>query len=223
MSINNRYIYRSKIPEAKFRELVRYFSADLEATQISLLTGLNRNTVNRYINAIRERIAKHCESEALGSLAGENDADESFFGTHRVKIWPGSGAYGKTSTSTSPKPCSKVHTRIVADEAMSSPKNSMIIGRVTSKSAICCNRLPGSEEAGNDGDSELSRGLNRATSIEGFWNIAKNRLVKFRGVNKNTFYLHLKECEFRYNYRNENLYLQILKLVRNKPLFEESP
>jgi transposase-like protein len=42
-------------------------------------------------------------------------------------------------------------------------------------------------------------------------------------VNKNTFYLHLKECEFRYNHRNENLYLKILKIVREKPLFQESP
>ena len=38
-------------------------------------------------------------------------------------------------------------------------------------------------------------------------------------MSKNTFYLHLKECEFRYNYRNQNLYLNILKIVRTRPLF----
>ncbi|RXK87916.1 IS1595 family transposase [Chlorobaculum sp. 24CR] len=179
--------------------------------------------MNRYLKAIRERIAEHCESEALGSLAGENDADESLFGPHRVQIRPAGDATTRTTVFGIIKPCSKVYTQIVTDGAKDSPKNSMVIGSVTSNSAICRNRLPGSEEADNDGESELSRGLNRATSIEGFWSIAKNRLVKFRGVNKNTFYLHLKECEFRYNYRNENLYLQILKLVRNKPLFEESP
>ncbi|MFC2425562.1 MAG: IS1595 family transposase, partial [Bacteroidota bacterium] len=33
-----------------------------------------------------------------------------------------------------------------------------------------------------------------------------------------TFYLHIKECEFRYNYRNQNLYLILLKNFRNHPL-----
>lgn len=219
----NRYIKRSKISEAKFRKLVRYFSADLEATQISLLTGLNRNTVNRYVNGIRERIAEYCESEAAGSLAGENEADESLFGTHRVKIWAGSGVAGRAAAVPSVRQDGKVHTRLLPDESKSSTKKSLIIGKVTRVSTIYCNSLPDKgEEAGSKTDNEFSTSLNRAKSIEGFLNIAKNRLAKFRGLNKSTFYLHLKECEFRYNYRNENLYMLILKLVRKKPLFEES-
>ncbi|MCY4512646.1 MAG: IS1595 family transposase, partial [Bdellovibrionales bacterium] len=41
---------------------------------------------------------------------------------------------------------------------------------------------------------------------------------KFRGMNKETFYLHLKECEFRFNYREDDLYKLLLKMIRNKPL-----
>jgi transposase-like protein len=33
-----------------------------------------------------------------------------------------------------------------------------------------------------------------------------------------TFYLHLKECEFRFNCRNRSIYLVVLKLLREKPL-----
>jgi transposase len=51
--------------------------------------------------------------------------------------------------------------------------------------------------------------------IEGFWGYAKVRLVKFRGLSKNTFYLHLKECEFRFNYRNHDLYEMLLKITKN--------
>lgn len=51
--------------------------------------------------------------------------------------------------------------------------------------------------------------------IEGFWGYAKVRLVKFRGLSKNTFYLHLKECEFRFNYRNHDLYKMLLKITKN--------
>ncbi|MDR0660197.1 MAG: IS1595 family transposase, partial [Prevotellaceae bacterium] len=33
-----------------------------------------------------------------------------------------------------------------------------------------------------------------------------------------TFYLHIKECEFRYNFRNQNIYLILLKELRKLPL-----
>ena len=52
---------------------------------------------------------------------------------------------------------------------------------------------------------------NFMNGIENFWGIAKVRLYKLRGMNKETFYLHLKECEFRFNNRHKNLYL-LLKM-----------
>ena len=47
--------------------------------------------------------------------------------------------------------------------------------------------------------------------IENFWGIAKVRLYKFRGMDKTTFLLHLKECEFRFNHRHDKLYLLLIK------------
>jgi len=44
MTAKNRYARRTKISEAKFRELVKIFSLELEATQIAELANLNRNT-----------------------------------------------------------------------------------------------------------------------------------------------------------------------------------
>ena len=57
---------------------------------------------------------------------------------------------------------------------------------------------------------------NHINGIENFWGLFKVRLAKFRGMNKDTFYLHLKECEFRYNYKDKNLYLFLLKNIRKK-------
>jgi len=73
----------SKISEAKFWKLVRYFAADLDASQIVQLNGLNRNTVNRYLKAIRQRIAEFCEQAS--PVCGEVEMDESFFSARRVK------------------------------------------------------------------------------------------------------------------------------------------
>ena len=65
---------------------------------------------------------------------------------------------------------------------------------------------------------EKRRIKNHIKGIENFWGLAKVRLSEFRGMNKDTFYLRLKECKFRFNYRKDNLYILLLKIIRNKPL-----
>jgi len=62
------------------------------------------------------------------------------------------------------------------------------------------------------------RGKKHINGIESFWSFAKTRLSKFNGVSQKTFYYHLKECEFRFNHRNQNLYSLLLKIFRKKPL-----
>jgi transposase len=68
------------------------------------------------------------------------------------------------------------------------------------------------------GDNEFANAHSHINGIENFWGLCKVRLTKFRGMNKNKFYLHLKECEFRYNYRNQNLYITLLKILRKNKL-----
>ena len=48
MTMKNKYYHRSRITEAKFREVLRYFCADLTAEQIVTFTHLNRNTIKKY-------------------------------------------------------------------------------------------------------------------------------------------------------------------------------
>ena len=69
------------------------------------------------------------------------------------------------------------------------------------------------------GKNEFARGNSHINGIESFWGYAKTRLSKFRGMNKKYFYLHLKECEFGFNYRNENLCAKILTILKKSPLF----
>jgi len=44
MKVKNKYVIRSRISEAKFRQIILLFSEDLSATQISHLTKLSRQT-----------------------------------------------------------------------------------------------------------------------------------------------------------------------------------
>ena len=47
---------------------------------------------------------------------------------------------------------------------------------------------------------------NPINGIEGFWSFAKHILYNDRGVSKYHFPRYLKEGEFRYNHRDENLF-----------------
>jgi transposase len=56
------------------------------------------------------------------------------------------------------------------------------------------------------GENEFACGRNHINGIENFWGLCKVRMSRYRGIHKHKFYLHLKECEFRYNNRDKNLW-----------------
>ena len=67
--LKNRYIVRSRISEAKFREILKYFSEDIEATKIANLTGISRIFVNKILRSIRVLMSKECEK--ISKFSGE--------------------------------------------------------------------------------------------------------------------------------------------------------
>ena len=49
--------------------------------------------------------------------------------------------------------------------------------------------------------------------VEGFWSFAKERLIKHHGISKNKFLLYIKEMEWRYNHRTDNLFELLVKYM----------
>ena len=222
--MKNIYAHRSRISEKKIREIVRYFAADLTALQAAQLSGLNRNTINRFYRAFRERILWACEAQR--PMFGIIEVDESFFGARRVKGKRGRGAYGKTVVFGVFERDGKVYTEIVPD--CSKPTLQGIIrGRVDPASVINSDGWRGYDGLVDLGyghfrvdhsKDEFARGRVHINGIEGFWGMAKVRLAKFKGLPKHTFHLHLKETEWRYNHRNLNTYKILLSYLRENPL-----
>ena len=66
--------------------------------------------------------------------------------------------------------------------------------------------------------NEFANSHSHINGIESFWAFAKIRLSRLRGVQKHVFYFHLKECEFRFNHRREDIAKIILNLLKNDPL-----
>jgi len=226
MTLKNKCANRLKISEAKIRQIVKLFSLDLDASQITIITGLNRNTINRYITEIRKRIAQFCDKQS--PFSGEVEVDESFFGARRIKGKRGRGAFGKTIVFGVFRRNGKVYTEIVPD-CRKATLQKVIRGRVSLQSVIHSDGWRGYNglvDLGykkhfrvHHGQDEFVHGKSHINGIESFWGYAKTRLSRFRGMSKKTFHLHLKECEFRFNNRGENLYLMILNIIRKYPLF----
>lgn len=222
MTKSNRYFKRSRFSDAQTRLLIRYFSLDLTAVQIADLMDVSRNTINKYLRVLREIIAEHCD--AADTVRGIIEVDESWFGARRVKGKRGRGAYGKTVVFGIFKRNGRVYTEIVSD-ASKVTLQKVIRGRVDIESVIHTDGWRGYNglvDIGYDkhlrvdhSKNEFANRHSHINGIEGFWGYAKTRLVKYKGMNKNTFYLHLKECEFRFNNRKDNIYKILLKLVRN--------
>ena len=221
----NRYYKNSKISEAKFRQIVRLFSLDLTATDTAKLCGLSIRSVNAIFLKLRKRIAEY--SESLSPFSGEVELDESYFGPKRVRGKRGRGAGSKTIVFGVFKRNGCVYTEIVPD-AKKKTLLAVLRGRVELNSVVHTDgwrAYDGLVDMGyekhfrvNHGDNEFAKGDNHINGIESFWGYAKHRLAKFKGLPKHTFYLHLKETEFRFNNRKANLYKALLKLLREQPI-----
>lgn len=221
----NRYFSRSKISEAKFREILRYFAMDLTATDCAELSGISVRSINTIYLRVRRRLAQYCEQ--VSPLGGELEADESYFGPRRIRGLRGRGAGSKTIVFGLLKRGSNVYTEIVPN-ASKAILQAIIRGKADVASVIHTDRWRGYDglvDVGfdkhlrvNHGKNEFARGNAHVNGIESFWSYAKRRLVKFNGVPRHTFYLHLKETEYRFNNRHDSLYKALLSLLNKHPL-----
>ena len=224
----SKYVTKSHLSERKFREVLGLFCADLTALSAASLTGLSRHTVNRRHGMPRARIAEACEADS--PFDGEVEADESCFGARRVRGVRGRGARGATIVFGLPKRGGKVCTRIVPDVTRETLMQ-VIEGKVSKDSIMCTDGFAPCDglvdwgcrhhygvSRGENGFAGRGNPGNHINGIESFWGYAKNRLVKYQGVPKEDFYLHLKECELRFNMRGRDTYKFMLRELRERPL-----
>ena len=166
---------------------------------------------------ISRTIAHFCEAESPVKWVVE--VDESYFGARRVRGLRGRGARGKTIVFGLFKRNGRVYTEVVPDYSKATLQG-IIRGRVELESIIHSDGWRGYDglvDLGyqkhfrvQHGNNEFANKHSHINGIESFWAFAKTRLVRFRGLAKHTFYFHLKECEFRFNHRNEDIYKLVL-------------
>jgi len=211
----------AKISTYKIKKILLYFSEDITATKTARLMGLNRNTINRYFSLFRKTIFEESLKE-LQQEGGEFECDESYFGAKRVRGKRGRGAAGKTPVFGLLKRGHKVFVSVIKncskEEIMP-----IIQGRVLEGSVLHTDGWKAYDGLILNGythhrifhsHNEFARGKNHINGIEAFWSFAKRRLAKFNGIHSDQFNLFLKESEFRFNHRGQNLYTILIQFFK---------
>ena len=211
--------------EKKFREILKYFCFDETTSKTAIYTLINRNTINKIFDQIRQKIFL-LAIDGHEKFSGEFELDESYFGAKRIRGKRGRGAAGKTPVFGLLKRDGKVYVEIVKnckrEELMP-----IIQGKILEGSTINTDGWKAYDGLILNGythhrvfhsHNEFARGKNHVNGIESFWSYSKRRLAKFNGLTDEKIILHLKESEFRFNNRKQNLYKILLKIIRENPL-----
>lgn len=221
----NKYCKRSKISAAKFRLILRYFAEDFAVADIASLTDISRPAVTRIVEKIRNRMIVWLENEQ--PFSGEVEVDESYFGPRRVRGKRGRGAGRKVLVLGILKRGGNVYTQVIP---RANKKNILPIlqGKVLEETTVHTDGW-GSYDGLIDvknfkhyrvyhSKDEFVRGKSHINGIESFWSFCKRRMRKQNGIRKTRFLIHLKECEWRWNHRNDDIYQILLKRLRENPL-----
>lgn len=194
---------KSRMPVRIQQKLLEHFVAGTTARAAALLVGVQGRTTVVFFQRLRQLIANKQESFLL---AGEIEADESYFGGVR-KGRRGRGAAGKVPVFGLLKRGGRVYTAIIPD-AKAKTLIPIIREKVTPDSIVYTDNfqvydvLDVSEfhhRRVNHSTTFVSKRGHHINGIENFWNQAKRHLRRFNGISRGSFYWFLKECEWRFN------------------------
>lgn len=213
----DRWLNKLKISYKKWLWIIKLFELEVPAYKVSQQeVKLSYPTSLKAFDIIRYSIvSKTCDAKEL--LEGEIELDETYFGGKR-KGRRGRGATNKVPVFGILERNGKVKVDVVKDVSAKSILE-MTIKTVRRGSIVYTDRFRsydtlmfcGYRHLKVDHKKRFSSGKVYINGLEGFWSYAKQRLIKFHGVSKEKFPLYLKEMEFRYNHRYEDLFILLVK------------
>lgn len=228
MTTKNKYYFRSRIKEAKFRKLVRCYALDFTATKAAQLTRISVRSVNTIYLKMRQRIKENNEILYQNATGEYLDMHS---GLTKISVMPSQsiennasllGAYGILKrpngifTAVLPSQVESAIKLLEADNDTSKEDTIKQLGLSGYEALVGV--YPGMRMKLYRLHSDNNRAQTNENDIESFWAYTKQRLAKFNGIPMQTFFLHLKETEFRFNHRYDDLYDELLKILRANPL-----
>src|SRR3989344_2996590 len=212
---------RSKYSLRKLKidlQVLYYFYLEVSARKCAKELKLNYKTISKRYAQFRNAILAHCVSE-FKKLKGKIEADESYFGGKR-KGNRGRGAFNKQAVFGILERKGKVYTAVIENVSAKTLFNH--IKKTTRKGSVFYTddfkSYKDLKQYGKHSrvkhSKTFGKGHNHINGIEGFWSYAKERFHKYHGINKRNYHAYIKEMEFRFNHRNEQLYPLLVGVIR---------
>ncbi|OSI22758.1 IS1595 family transposase [Neisseria dumasiana] len=211
-------ITHCKLKKSLQRKLLEYFVLEVTARSAADILGIQPNTAILFYRKIRLVISRHLALEADQVFEGTIELDESYFGGKR-KGKRGRGAAGKVVVFGILKRGGKVYT-VVVNNARKESLFPVITRKITPDSVVYTDCLSSYDVLDVSGfhhhrinhSKKFADRHNHINGIENFWNQAKRVLRKYNGIDRKSFPLFLKECEFRFNFGTPKQQLKTLRL-----------
>ena len=206
---------KSRLSQYKQNKLIELFVAGVTARTAAELANVNKSTAAYYFHRLRLLIYQN--SSHLEMFDGEVEADESYFGGHR-KGKRGRGAADKVAVFGILKRGGKVYT-VVVENAKRETLFPVITKKIMPDSIVYTDCLSSYDVLDVSGFTHhrinhsklFADRQNHINGIENFWNQAKRVLRKYNGIDRKSFPLFLKECEFRFNFGAPSEQLKVLR------------
>lgn len=208
---SGRWINRGGLSLGQWLRLVKLFELEVSPRKMAGQLGLAYRTVYKAVMTIRMAIVAHA-GDGAGLLSGEVEMDESYFGGHR-KGKRGRGAAGKVPVfgileregQVFVAALPNIQARTVLRLAVTKVRRGSIV--YTDRFQIYDSLMfCGYRHLKVDHAVHFARGRVTINGLEGFWSWAKERLMKHHGISPRRSPLYLKELEFRYNHRDEDIF-----------------
>jgi len=215
-----RWINKVRISYKKWLWIIKLFKLEVSARKIAQQVQLSYPTVLKAVTIIRIALVANTK-DAKDLFNGEIELDESYFGGRR-KGKRGRGAYNKVPVFGILERNGTVLVEVVKD-VTAEALLSLTIKTVRRGSIVYTDKFRsynalmfcGYRHLKVNHKKRFASGKVYINGLEGFWSYAKERIMKFHGVSKEKFPLYLKEMEFRYNNRNNDIFTLLVENLCN--------
>lgn len=202
------------LSERKCRDILELFCNDLTATQIADISGVSRVTVNGYLKIIRLAVVGFCEADGNAakklpflkrdSIPGKEETPGAWYGVTMENGIVFSSCLKIIRSDDIRQFCGD-YSIVEGDMSNIDLEGFHALADYSSRRLYW-----------KGGNVMRLRSLEPVEEVVDFWNFTKRRLQKFRGMNKSTLHLHIRECEFRYNFRNDDIFTVLTGIISGR-------
>ena len=211
-------ITNCKLSKRTQKKLLEFFVLQVTARSAADILDIQPNSAILFYRKIRMVISYHLALATDEVFEGSVELDESYF-VGRRKGRRGCGAAGKVVVFGILKRNGRVYTVVVVDNAKSDTLMPVIKQKIMPDSIVYTDSLSSYDKLDVSGfihyrinhSKAFADRQNHINGMENFENQAKRVLRKYNGIDRKSFPLFLKECEFRFNSGTPSRQLQTLR------------